>query len=85
MRIGTLALPESFDSPVIYGVRVETSNPYHLFISNISMQLTGSQPEAAFLRWLYYISMKQKSQAEILAFFTFFATKICIVSTIKAV
>ena len=33
MRIGTLALPESFDSPVIYGVRVETSNPYHLLIS----------------------------------------------------
>ena len=23
-------LPDSFDSPVIYGVRVETSNPYHL-------------------------------------------------------
>ena len=22
-----------FDSPVIYGVRVETSNPYHLLIS----------------------------------------------------
>ena len=28
-------LPESFDSPVIYGVRVETSNPYHLLISNV--------------------------------------------------
>ena len=23
-------LPDSFDSPVIYGVRVETSNPYYL-------------------------------------------------------
>ena len=27
-------LSDSFDSPVIYGVRVETSNPYHLLISN---------------------------------------------------
>lgn len=27
----SLTLGKAFDSPVIYGVRVETSNPYHLF------------------------------------------------------
>ena len=29
---------DSFDSPVIYGVRVETSNPYHLLISKLYIQ-----------------------------------------------
>ena len=28
-------LPDSFDSPVIYGVRVETSKPYYLLISKL--------------------------------------------------
>ena len=31
-------LPDSFDSPVIYGVRVETSNPYYLLISKHYIQ-----------------------------------------------
>ena len=35
-------LPDSFDSPVIYGVRVETPNPYHLLISKHYIQ-NGNQ------------------------------------------
>ena len=34
-RAGSLTLGKAFDSPVIYGARVETSNPYHLvYIEN---------------------------------------------------
>ena len=45
-----------FDSPVIYGVRVETSNPYHLlyiekicgFDSNKSISMTGKSQAEKF-------------------------------------
>ena len=66
-------LPDSFDSPVIYGVRVETSNPYHLLISKHYIQ-NGLSSGCA-----YYISYYTKSQAENLAFYTFFDSKFCIV------
>ena len=66
-------LPDSFDSPVIYGVRVETSNPYHLLISKHYIQ-NGLSSGCA-----YYISYYTKSQAENLAFYTFYDSKFCIV------
>ena len=66
-------LPDSFDSPVIYGVRVETSNPYHLLISKHYIQ-NGLSSGCA-----YNIRYHAKSQAENLAFYTFFDSKVCIV------
>ena len=45
-------LPDSFDSPVIYGVRVETSNPYHLLISKRYIQNGRFRPDDGILSGL---------------------------------
>ena len=39
-------LPVSFDSPVIYGARVETSNPYHLRYIEKSIYKYGKRTSA---------------------------------------
>ena len=54
-------LPDSFDSPVIYGVRVETSNPYHLLISKPYIQNGHHCPD---VRILTVLSGKVKPKIE---------------------
>ena len=63
-----------FDSPVIYGVRVETSNPYHLLY--IEKHYEYVKPDESG-RWENYNIFVTKSQEEYSAFFTFFALQIC--------
>ena len=43
---------DSFDSPVIYGVRVETPNPYHLLISKRYIQNGRFRPDGRILSGL---------------------------------
>ena len=43
---------DSFDSPVIYGVRVETPNPYHLLISKRYIQNGRFRPDDGILSGL---------------------------------
>ena len=43
---------DSFDSPVIYGVRVETPNPYHLLISKHYIQNGHLCPDVRILSGL---------------------------------
>ena len=45
-------LPDSFDSPVIYGIRVETPNPYHLLISKHYIQNGHLCPDVRILSGL---------------------------------
>ena len=40
---------DSSDSPVIYGVRVETPNPYHLLISKLYIQNGRHRPDDGIL------------------------------------
>ena len=65
-------LPESFDSPVIYGVRVETSNPYHLLISNVYILCPSDRIASAFWDDSILSIKPRKVKPKILCFTHFF-------------
>ena len=62
-----------FDSPVIYGVRVETSNPYHLLISNVYIRGRPGRLKQPFRMAASYHEQPGKVKPKFLCFKHFFA------------
>ena len=70
-------LPDPLDSPVIYGVRVETPNPYHLLISKRCIQ------KRTVVRMIVSYQFFRGKSSQILSVLHIFGSKICTISTRK--